>query len=276
MYTRNIRGDDKEYYIYTRKEAEEKGIEWVHWKDAWPGDWAITDDGYVMECRKRYVPKSGCHDVVLSGCRMFAGEDAVLEFEPHLEYGSFYMTKPQHPMEREARTTRTRDAIARVSALLIHGTPREEIPWYEIGMQMRPDYKDKEKAFVINSTKKLFRSKQIMDKVHEKITEYFDENGLSDSDIVKSIKQAMELCLNNPDGTPRENPDITNYRHLLKQASEMKGIDKPRENKVTDEVTYDFSRQIAGDMEREQHQIQAKRTKMLEEGDHEDDYEIED
>jgi hypothetical protein len=38
------------HYIYTVEEADELGIQYMHWKDGLTGDWVVSDDGYVLEC----------------------------------------------------------------------------------------------------------------------------------------------------------------------------------------------------------------------------------
>jgi len=41
--------------IYTVEEAKEHGIEWLdNWREGQPGDWVLTDDGYVARVLKRY------------------------------------------------------------------------------------------------------------------------------------------------------------------------------------------------------------------------------
>lgn len=39
--------------VYTRDEADELGLEYVYWKDAQIGQMALSDDGYVAQCRDR-------------------------------------------------------------------------------------------------------------------------------------------------------------------------------------------------------------------------------
>ena len=59
MYTINIEHKDKgltTYSVYRKKEADEKGIDYVYWKMVKPGGYAISDDDYVAKCinRKEY------------------------------------------------------------------------------------------------------------------------------------------------------------------------------------------------------------------------------
>ena len=42
-----------QYKIYKEIEAKEEGVDYVHWKEAKQGEWAISDDGYVARVIKR-------------------------------------------------------------------------------------------------------------------------------------------------------------------------------------------------------------------------------
>ena len=58
---RRINNKTGKYPIYDKAKAIEKGLDFVYWRQAEVGDWAITDDGYVAECydRKDYTDKNG-------------------------------------------------------------------------------------------------------------------------------------------------------------------------------------------------------------------------
>lgn len=45
--------------IYTVSEADELGMKYVPWREAETGDWALSDDGFVMEVFWHWVPKNG-------------------------------------------------------------------------------------------------------------------------------------------------------------------------------------------------------------------------
>jgi hypothetical protein len=46
LYQRQVR----EFVVYPLDEALEKGLKPVFWRDAQVDGWAITDDGFVVEC----------------------------------------------------------------------------------------------------------------------------------------------------------------------------------------------------------------------------------
>ena len=53
MYTINIhhKGDEEStsYHIYKKVEADKKDIDYLYWKEANAGDYAISDDNYVAQ-----------------------------------------------------------------------------------------------------------------------------------------------------------------------------------------------------------------------------------
>lgn len=55
MYEIKYKFPDRVYQIYRRDEADEAGIEYKHWKGAGQGEWALSDDGYVLQVIKRDV-----------------------------------------------------------------------------------------------------------------------------------------------------------------------------------------------------------------------------
>jgi len=70
LYTINIEHKDKgltTYSVYRKKEADEKGIDYVYWKMVKPGGYAISDDDYVAKCinRKEYPSNHNKDNVYL-------------------------------------------------------------------------------------------------------------------------------------------------------------------------------------------------------------------
>ena len=58
---RRINGKTSKHPVYTKDEADNKKLDYVYWRQAEIGDWAITDDNFVSECyaRKDYTDKNG-------------------------------------------------------------------------------------------------------------------------------------------------------------------------------------------------------------------------
>jgi hypothetical protein len=58
---RRIEGKTAYYDVYTKDQADHKKLNYVYWKDAEVGEYAITDDNYVALCyaRNDYTDKRG-------------------------------------------------------------------------------------------------------------------------------------------------------------------------------------------------------------------------
>ena len=70
MYTINIDHKDKgltTYTIYKKEEADKKGLDYVYWKLAEVGDYAISDDDYVAKVinRKKYPSNHNKENIYL-------------------------------------------------------------------------------------------------------------------------------------------------------------------------------------------------------------------
>ena len=58
---RRINGKTGNYPVHTKDEAIRNKLDFVYWRQAEVGDWALTDDDHVSECydRKNYTDKNG-------------------------------------------------------------------------------------------------------------------------------------------------------------------------------------------------------------------------
>ena len=61
MYTININHKDiglTTYTIYNKQEADDKGIAYKKWQDAYKGEYGISDDEYVAKVISRRIYKA--------------------------------------------------------------------------------------------------------------------------------------------------------------------------------------------------------------------------
>ena len=92
---------EREYRVYRREEADQRGIQFVDWRTVDAGQWGITDDGWVGECtdRRQYKKK----DNVVFGFGQFwynpATKNGKCEYEPRRDSESYTMTSPKQPWE---------------------------------------------------------------------------------------------------------------------------------------------------------------------------------
>lgn len=92
IITKKRLGVKTEYKILTEQEAIDAGMVYVHWKQGYPGDNVLTDDGFIVQCRRRveYQAKQGPMLIVMTTI----GDGIVhkyghLRFLPRLENWNF-------------------------------------------------------------------------------------------------------------------------------------------------------------------------------------------
>src|SRR5690554_2365459 len=107
-FVRTIDGRPRTCHVYTEAEARAEGLSFVPWREARPGDWALTDDGYVGEClrRQEYTdPSTKTPRVFLTFtfARVWAGPKARLSYAERRDKGGFYLQKAESWIDAELR-----------------------------------------------------------------------------------------------------------------------------------------------------------------------------
>ena len=226
--------DEVTYPIFTKQEAKEREIPFVHWKDSEKGNFAISDDNYVAECLAVNIYKNSAQVVFPYG-RMWISPKAKLLYEPHRNTGEYSQTGTRTWEERESALTRTKNAVnLYVSMFMQTG----KIDWERLGQAYRPDQRDP-KATV----KRLFKQERIKGMVDDKIQKYLDEKNLTQGDVLDIIADAIELARNNGDPS-----------NMLRGADQyIRIMDMlPSKTQVTDTVQIDVTKKILDEIESEE------------------------
>lgn len=124
------------YLIYTEAEAREAGLKIVPWRKAAPGDWALSDDGYVGKCIRTWLsPSNTCLITLTYGADWDCSKGSMLYLERAATGNFAYLTLAKR-QNREARRTRARNAISAYVTMLLAG---QKIEWAALGKIFRPD-----------------------------------------------------------------------------------------------------------------------------------------
>lgn len=232
LITRRFGGKPKDYAIYTKEEAEELGMEYTpDWKKASPGDWALTDDGYIVELhkRKRYVkPNRVADHFTFTFCRKFVSYKReggkimgapTLEYEPFraMKEGSYTGMIPQSWAEQEEKKTRTKRVVKLYARIfLAQEGELSEDDWEALGRVYRPDQK-----VPVATVRRLFKEERIIDMVAEELKKLLGGKGLTEEavlDMYESIrKRATKL---GQMGVAKSIVDT--YRDMLAMKAEQK------------------------------------------------------
>lgn len=105
--------------IYALKEGQKLGLEYTHWKDVQPGQWALTDDGYLTMCRRRIPLKRGCK--IFLGCGVPFSTQKRFDFEPMHKCGVYSVARPITRGAKALREKGNRDALTALALQVVTG-----------------------------------------------------------------------------------------------------------------------------------------------------------
>jgi len=229
------------FKVYTVEEAEQSNLKYVYWKEAKIGNWALTDDGWVVECLDEY--KSNGNTQLMFSCgRAWVNERSVLEFTPRLETRNFYGTSADSWQIQEGKKGRTQRVITMYAHMLIDGKP---IKWDLLGRIYRPDQLRPDVT-----VKRLFKEKEITGLIDKKIRELAEERGITEDTAFSWIEKAAAMA--------EKKGDASNLMRAAENLVKIFGME-PKKQIQTDTVQVDLSRQIEGQIEKEEARLTAKK-----------------
>ena len=243
---RRIGGKMRTFNIWTQKEADEKGYFYIEWKHANEGDYALSDDGYVGEClsRKVYTDKKGRTKTFIKCAHgvQWVTNSGKFMYEPNKEAGTYSHVKPSRWEEKEARTTRAKNAVNAYVADIIQGNKPD---WEMIGKIYRPDQKIPEAT-----ARRLFKKKRIVDMVEKKLKEILIDKGITQEQVVDLQLEALDIA--------RSKGDISNFLKVTDSFMDLLQM-KPGKVVTTDTVELDFSSKITEQIEAEDKKLKLER-----------------
>lgn len=235
------------YPIMTKQEADEREEEYVHWKDAVPGEMAISDDNYVAVCLKRNKYKNSI-EITMPYGRMWVSKKAKLLYEPHRNTEQYSQSGTRTWQERESSLQRTKNAVKLYVDMLLGSG---KIDWLQIGNAYRPD---QEKPDV--TARRLFKQKRIKGMVDTKIQEYLDERELNQGDVLDVIAEAITIA--------RTNGDPSNMLRGAEQYIKIMDM-LPSKTQQVDTLQIDVSKKILDEIATEEtRQLKIESTKEVE------------
>lgn len=171
------------YEIYTKEEADAKGIKYVYWKDAKEGDWCLSDDGYVGQVR------------------MIREYDRGIKYRTSMGIGWVSKSKNkggkleytnQTPRDvRESRTFRVRNAVKLYAMMLMYGG---EIDWERIAKALA-----KRNPIPKATVKRTFRGEAIQRMISEELRKLMEAEGMTESKAYELLNIAAEIAIQKGD-----------------------------------------------------------------------------
>lgn len=183
---RKIAGKTREFVIFTKGEADERGLSYKPWREAGPGDFALTDDGYVAECLSTSFVGKRRYSHFSCG-KVFHNPGARLIFEDRLRTRSFSRFSSRGWVEAEAARTRTKNLVsAYVKMVLGSGGA---VDFERLGQIYRPDQKTPPAT-----VKRLLRQGKIKEMIQEEMRNELKETGITKAWILERFKRAIDLA----------------------------------------------------------------------------------
>lgn len=243
---RRIAGKMRTFKIYTQDEADKKGYLYIKWKHADEGDYALSDDGYVGEClsRKVYTDKKGRTKTFVKCAHgvQWVTNNGRFMYEPNKEAGTYSHVKPSRWEDKEARTTRAKNAVNTYVGNILNG---EKPDWDLIGRVYRPDQK-----IPAATARRLFKKQRIVDMVEKKLKEILLNKGINKEHVVDLQLEGLEMA--------RSKGDISNFLKVTDSFMDLLQM-KPGKVITTDSVELDFSSKITDQIEKEDKKMKLER-----------------
>ena len=243
---RRIGGKVRTFDIFTKDVADSRGFAYIEWKHANEGDYALSDDGYIGEClsRKVYTDKKGRTKTFVKcahGVQWVTNQGKFM-YEPNKEAGTYSHVKPSRWEDKEARTTRAKNAVTAYVSDIIQGNKPD---WEMIGRIYRPDQQCPEAT-----VRRLFKKQRIVDMVEKKLAELLIDKGITKEHALDLQIEAAEMA--------RRKGDISN---LLKVADNFMDLLSMKPGKVvtTDTMEIDMSSKIVDAIESEDKKMKLER-----------------
>ena len=243
---RRIGGKTREFTIYSKEEADEKGFAYIVWRHADEGDYALSDDGYIGEClsRKVYTDKKGRTKTFIKcahGVQWVTNTGQFL-YEPNKVQGNYSHVKAKSWEEREAKTQRAKNAVTAYVSSVIQG---DKPDWEKIGKVYRPDQK-----FPEATVRRLFKKQRIQDMIEKKLTEILVDKGITQEQVLELQLEALELA--------RTKGDISNFLKVTDSFMDLLQM-KPGKVITTDTMEIDMSSKIIDAIESEDKKVKLER-----------------
>ena len=248
--TRRLKANNFEsvdYEVYTKEEFKKIGKIYKHWNECSPGDWGISDDGYVAECLQRNIYGTSIEMVFPYG-RQWAKKTAKLEFEPH--YYSKNYSNVSTKSYAELESTRNRADLA-IDAFLAYKMAGETPDMDKIGRIYRPDQKNPEVA-----VRKLLRTKEVKKIMADKLKEILVDKQIDEGYVLDVMKDAID--------TAKVKEDPANMIRAAKELSVFLDM-QPKNKQVTESIEMDMSHQIADTYDKQTKKLKATQTRMVDE-----------
>lgn len=237
------------FEIYTAEEAKERGIPFKHWKDCQPGEYGLSDDGYVGVCLKRRaytnkLKRKTREAIFMAYGGSWNGATDYINFLERKENNTYSRTSPRGWREVEASSARAKVAI-RLAVDQIIKTGK--IDYDAIGEFYRP-----EQASPGATVKRFFKIDRVRKMLEEALQEALNVEGVTKQLVIQRLNTAFDMA--------EEKKDIPNMLRSTENFVDILQMKKPTIVKQTLELEGHKVIAIEGKLEEEEARLVASKT----------------
>lgn len=188
---RRIGGVIRYFKIYSKAEADEAGIEYVHWREVKPGGMALSDDGYVGECIKIHGPytqgKYKRRNIILAFARVWDNPGYQLEYLSRKKFRAWSSMSDNHWAERLVKTRHAKRLILAYVLMFMNG----KVDWRKLGLIYEPNNNPR---YLAKRVKFLFMQEAFQRMIQEKMVEIFKKRDKSEEDILDMLDKSFDMA----------------------------------------------------------------------------------
>jgi len=195
---------EKAYNIYTKEEADEKGIAYEYWQDCEPWQYGITDDEYVAQCLKKRI-YNGRINLVFPFGEMFintSGSSKLL-YEPHKRNNSYSMVSAKPAWKTKKGKTVYKN-FAKVYAIMsLQGG---------VNYRKLADVLGESDKTPIAKAKALVKKDWMREMIDEQIKKYLKEKDIDEGTVLDMIEESYGVAKekNDPSNMLRSAENLIN------------------------------------------------------------------
>ena len=244
MYEISIKHKDKgrvSYSVYTKKEADTEGIDYLYWKEADKGEYALTDDNYVGKViqKKKYNSNNG-----------------VVSYYVRMPFG-YAFHSPKYP-------TQKLKADGRLSNHTLSGKPQLEVRkksmlWKDLASVYSTCWNmdlaietvfDNPTANKRRTTKRWMRTQEFRSMITDELKDVLKEKGYGRSETIDLLTKGLEMA--------KKKNDVTNFLRVVENLQDMLGMRDKTVTKTTTQLEATSTRKLLDEINEEEQALKGK------------------
>lgn len=228
--------------ILTKEEADVRKIHYKRWYECEPGEYGLTDDGYVLYTRRKRLLAGPRGSAWIFGYKHVASKAWTGNGKhTHFSYGDSQIAG-QHWVTQELGKKRTRDVIRTYVTMLLTGT----VDWDVLGRMYRPD-----QQIPRATVKRLFKQEKVKDLIRQEVTQALAKKNISEESVLDMYIEAH--------GVAKSKQDAATMTRVAEDLTEILDMKPGKETRsVQFEVSQDLSDLVLGAEKGSQRALQEK------------------